>query len=337
MTTTPIVPDEIKGFADAVRAELEDLSQAERDELTGDLEVDLAEAYAESAMVLPDPAEYADELRAAAGLPTATALATSAAVDSAIVRAFRQWTSTYDRAVARPEVARVLTVGRRFRPLWWAFRGYALWALFNDLQTDGIPGLPYTSADAAGLIAVVVASIVIGSGFSRVGRAAILVTNVLVVLTLPLTVSLAVEAAHAVGLGEQYDQLSMEPASGPDFTGLWVDGSRQVFNIFAYDKNGKPLKDVQLFDQDGDPITTVVDGADGCVTPTCEETGYFVPTLTKDGEVVWNVFPLRLLTDARDDGMPSDARRPAKSEEAVDESSKRRYAFDHESGRVDFR
>jgi hypothetical protein len=66
MTITP----QIASFAEAVRDALYDLPDEERDELTGGLEADLAEEYAEGhARDLPDPVEYATELRDAAGLP----------------------------------------------------------------------------------------------------------------------------------------------------------------------------------------------------------------------------------------------------------------------------
>ena len=69
MTTSTVTP-EIVEFAQGVRAALADLPAEEVDDLTEGLEADLAEAYAEDLQrELPDPAAYATELRAAAGLP----------------------------------------------------------------------------------------------------------------------------------------------------------------------------------------------------------------------------------------------------------------------------
>ena len=72
MTTSTVTP-EIVEFAQGVRAALADLPAEEVDDLTEGLEADLAEAYAEDLQrELPDPAAYATELRAAAGLPMRT-------------------------------------------------------------------------------------------------------------------------------------------------------------------------------------------------------------------------------------------------------------------------
>jgi hypothetical protein len=66
-------PRAIAAFVAAVRQELNDLSPDEVNELTGGLEADLTDALAEPGSapspVHGDPAEYASELRAAAGLP----------------------------------------------------------------------------------------------------------------------------------------------------------------------------------------------------------------------------------------------------------------------------
>ena len=77
MTTSTVTP-EIVAFAQGVRAALADLPAEEVDDLTEGLEADLAEAYAEDLQrELPDPAAYATELRAAAGLPMRTKAAKS--------------------------------------------------------------------------------------------------------------------------------------------------------------------------------------------------------------------------------------------------------------------
>src|SRR5690349_14631482 len=64
---------EITDFVAAVRAWLDDLSTDEVTELTGGLEADLTDALAEAGStpsdLYGDPAKYASELRAAAGLP----------------------------------------------------------------------------------------------------------------------------------------------------------------------------------------------------------------------------------------------------------------------------
>ncbi|MCW2853652.1 MAG: hypothetical protein JWM84_3316, partial [Nocardioides sp.] len=68
---TPARP-EVEAFVADVRARLADLSDDEREELLGGLEADLSDQVADGAVVLVDPAAYAAELRAAAGLPERT-------------------------------------------------------------------------------------------------------------------------------------------------------------------------------------------------------------------------------------------------------------------------
>ena len=58
----------VAAFVAQVRARLGDLTEEEREELLGGLEADLAERLAEGEAALGDPAAYAAELRAAAGL-----------------------------------------------------------------------------------------------------------------------------------------------------------------------------------------------------------------------------------------------------------------------------
>ena len=60
-------PD-VAAFVAAVRARLADLTDEEREELLGGLEADLSERLTEGEADLGDPAAYAAELRAAAGL-----------------------------------------------------------------------------------------------------------------------------------------------------------------------------------------------------------------------------------------------------------------------------
>ncbi len=62
--TTP----EIRLYVRAVRERLEDLTEEEREELVGGLDADLNDLVEERGIdALPDPGEYARELRTAAG------------------------------------------------------------------------------------------------------------------------------------------------------------------------------------------------------------------------------------------------------------------------------
>src|SRR3954451_18914536 len=62
--TTPMA----RVFVTAVREHLDDLSEEEREELVGGLEGDMSDLVEERGVeALPEPAEYAAELRSAAG------------------------------------------------------------------------------------------------------------------------------------------------------------------------------------------------------------------------------------------------------------------------------
>lgn len=73
--------------------------------------------------------------------------------------------------------------------------------------------------------------------------------------------------------------------------GVWVNGNRAV-NLFPYDAQGRPLRDVQLFDQDGDPVNVVppkapyIVKADGTLH-------VLVPATDATGRERWNTYPLR--------------------------------------------
>lgn len=67
-------------------------------------------------------------------------------------------------------------------------------------------------------------------------------------------------------------------------------------NIYAYDAQGNPIKEVQLFDQNGDPLTTVggwqtpESRFDQCLLGADQP----IPVALENGrENVWNVFPLQ--------------------------------------------
>ncbi len=65
-----------------------------------------------------------------------------------------------------------------------------------------------------------------------------------------------------------------------------------VTNIFAYGADGKLLQNVQLFDQDGKPLTAVSAEPEGdaCANEDC--TSIVRPRRLETGQSVFNVFPL---------------------------------------------
>src|SRR4051812_35407825 len=119
--TTP----EIRLFVRAVRERLADLTEEEREELTGGLEADLNDLVEERGVdALPEPADYARELRAAAGFdPEMRSVRTRRGVGAAL-------TAFLDAAHARWDALVVGLPGDPWgllvvlRPAWWILRAW---------------------------------------------------------------------------------------------------------------------------------------------------------------------------------------------------------------------
>ncbi len=286
MTTSTVTP-EIAAFAQGVRSALADLPADEVDELTGGLEADLAEAYAEDLQrELPDPAAYAAELRMAAGLP-----ARGKAKPGIVSGIAQNWhdtradlTAALRRNPALGGVAEFLVV---LRPAWWVFRAWlATWlvaAFFGSQQGYWFNGAVWFVV----LAAFVVVSVQWGRGQWRTrGLAPIIVLGNVVAVLLALPVLAHAADGRTVYVSEGYVQ--------EDLTGVYLNGNA-VTNIFGYDADGRPLSNVQLFDQDGKPLATSVVGGNGCLDPECEKQGLWVPATLRTGVAAWNVYPMRMI------------------------------------------
>ncbi|MEH3033004.1 MAG: hypothetical protein PGN07_02940 [Aeromicrobium erythreum] len=296
--TTQVIPAEILAFARAVRAELADLHPEEIEELTGGLEADLTESYAEDLRrELPAPAVYAAELRTAAGLPHRASKGTgllSLPQDT--------WRAAGDvrRRVAEsirenPTGADVLDFLSSVRPVWWVLRAFvAAWVL-SELVGNG-----YFTWFWFG-VALVGAAISVQLGRGRLGARRvpflILVGDVIAVLLLmPLLGQLTQEETY-------YDD-SM-PMAEQSSQGVTLDGA-SVTNIFAYDAKGRPLQNVQLFDQDGKPLVPRLDTMrDECLDAECTVAAdgqQAAPRTLETGAQVGNVFPLSFFRRTMLDG-----------------------------------
>jgi hypothetical protein len=92
--------------------------------------------------------------------------------------------------------------------------------------------------------------------------------------------------------------------------GVWVNGNQAV-NLFAYDAQGRPLRDVQLFDQDGNPVD--IGEPERAYTVDAEGNVHgLVPATDATGRQRWNTYPLRttVVEPAPDHGIRR-GRRPA--------------------------
>jgi hypothetical protein len=309
MSTSTLASPAVADFAAAVRAALSDLAPDEIDELTDGLEADLTDRLSEThvsesdAADLGDPRAYAEELRAAAGLPHRPAARAGFAAEFAELRhapmiiatAFREF------GAAHPILGRVRAFSAALRPLWWVFRAAVVTALIVNTVRPGwwqpINGLTVVIG-----IAALVVSVQFGRGrwlpFAWM-RGLLLAVNVILAICAPFIVVGVATAVNNDWYSATYADQSSGDMSG---TGLLENGS-PVANIFAYDAQGNPLTDVQLFDQDGKPLNIAGDPAaaysdlqgNGLVT---------VPDAEVPGRLGWNVFPLDQVKDTAiaDDG-----------------------------------
>jgi hypothetical protein len=266
--TQTLAHPSVEAFVDDVRARLADLTPEQRDELLDGLTADLTEQLADGADgVLDDPAAYAAELRAAAGLPEARRrklprlqAPTPHRVEATLDRARERWLT---RVGEHP----VWEVVEALRPAWWVARAWVALTLV-DQATGGwepvslLPSFGVTGLGAILLAAAVGVSVLIGldrvwpgSGPDRplLARLVLIGLNALALL-LPLSFDMS-SPGYLSGQPDTYynDYEQGYQAASQQKGGLWSDG-RPVRNVFAYDAAGQPLEGVQLFGPDGEPL-----------------------------------------------------------------------------------
>lgn len=275
-------------------AALADLPADEREEMLDDLRSHLAEVADESdtppTTRLGPPEEYAAELRVAAGIgPAPRAVDVRAA--SSLERLRDAGTAVRDWVRRRPGGPGLLAFLPQLRPAWWVLRGYLL-ALVGavvlgavdfagPLPADGSTALVFL-VFAAGLA---VASVWLGTHPPRRPAAvlALRVGGVLLVL-------LGFAAWRAASTGTVYAVSDEGPLT-------------RITDVQAYDAEGRPLRDVQLFDQDGNPVELY----DACGNPASR--------LREDGTTALNVYPRGVPggedASCGDPSRPAPARLPA--------------------------
>lgn len=267
--TQTLVPPAVETFVEEVRARLDDLTTEQRDELLDGLAADLTEQLADGAEeVLDDPAAYATELRAAAGLPEhgrrglpRPQLPTPQRVEATLDRARAAWLRRVGDTMPWELVEAV-------RPAWWVARAWIAVTLLDQVTGSWEPvsllpsfGVPLLGA--AILAVAVVGSVLIGmdrlwpgAGPERslVARLSLIALNVAAVLA-PLSFGISGPGYLS---GTPYDEYTgynqgYDDASRGLSAGLRNDGE-PVRNVFAYDASGQPLRGIQLFDQEGRPM-----------------------------------------------------------------------------------
>ena len=290
MTSITATDPAIEEFAAAVRAALNDLPADEIDDLTDGLEADLTERAADGAPALGDPEAYAEELRAAAGLPVRGPTQHRGLVDVDLIRhnlrLLRDDTTRVIRS--NPFLSGTVDLLTSMRPAWWVARGLLLFGLFSvswlNSSGESIPGAIWLVAAAW-----VVVSVQWGRDrwLPRTGRRVIpIVATVFAVLSIvPVWTGI-----NTYNTQQEYLQYG-EEFSGP--LGLQLEGET-VSNIFAYGADGELLTDVQLFDQNGEPlnITDPQYGESFFEGNQGDDYLILVPRDSAPGAGGWNVFPL---------------------------------------------
>jgi uncharacterized membrane protein len=246
---------DVATYAAAVRASLAllmPLAESERESLLEDLEDHLAEVASESDVPLQErlgrPEDYAAELRSAY---------TGAGETKTRPRRVRDRVRTLIASVIGTKAYRDMrALLPELRPGWWVMRAYLAVLVLSFLFKDGhnlrpIPN-PFSSFGIVQILATAFA-IVISVRLGRRGlprsmswRGAAWVANVAVaLLALPVLVSMSTNYAYAYPISQPPHQYVTA-----------VEASYYGFaNIYPYTKDGRPLKDILLYDQNGRPLT----------------------------------------------------------------------------------
>jgi uncharacterized membrane protein len=272
--------NDVAAYAAAVRSALASLPEAERASLLEDLENHLAEVAGESDLSLEErlgkPEDYAAELRSAYNSGSSTP------------NTKRHW-RIRERSWALVKAAFGTQVYRELRALlpellpgWWVLRAYLIVLVLafifrGDTNLRPIPN-PFSSGGLLQIVATLVAIFISvrlgrrGMPANRGWRGAVLAVNVAIaVLALPVLVSMGTAGSYAyLDAG----------TSDPYFSSVSAGYYPGLTNIYPYSKDGKALKDVLLYDQNGRPL--IADSGDGVTD---------VPT-GADGLPIPNAYPL---------------------------------------------
>jgi hypothetical protein len=273
MNGTETRSDETARYLAGVEAALLDLPAQVREELLEDLPDHLAEVASEDSGPLEarlgSPANYAAELRVAAGLSPARAPGNGAA---RLVDWWRLATDLLRRADARagrligyPRLSEYL---RLLRPGWWVLRGYvldvALFGLANRMKSVvPLVGGGSWLAGIVVLLACVVVSVWFGrrAGAWRVDWQRYALTGLNLVLGVLLIV-VAFQLSDDIRDGWQ--AATADPVSYQD---------NEPQDVIPVGPDGRPLSGVRLFDQNG----TELDLGNPAACPSMPATPYRYP------------------------------------------------------------
>jgi hypothetical protein len=240
-----IADTRVRDYLEAVRARLSDLDPEAREHLLSDTEASLLEASEADLRVplevrLGPPERFARELRAAAGLP------------EELPR--RERPGLMARIAAHPRVVAGRGIAAELAPVWWVVRGFAaltlLAQLVGDDWSDRYPIFTSVLGGPLGwilLVGAIWSSVALGRRERSAPRRWSRPLNLLLALvTFWMLANMITKAGASpmpavvyVGTGTQ---------KGVVFDGWTVN------DIYPYDRRGRLLQDVRLYDQHGRPI-----------------------------------------------------------------------------------
>ncbi|NUW43503.1 hypothetical protein [Nonomuraea rhodomycinica] len=265
----------IAAYAQAVRDAL--AGHPDREELLEDLDDHLTEIAAESDVPLEErlgpPAAYAEELAAAYG-------GRPAGRQRRRLDLRRRLGDLHATLLRQAPYRALVGFLPDLRPGWWLLRGYVVALLVLNLAGGGHDHIaPVNPGEWVVVVAIVCASVWFGRR-ARDRAARLLAVAVNVVAGLGLFGGF-VTAGHLAGYQEELQSIRADPRVIME-TASGVDG--EVYNIKPYAKDGTPLTDVYLYDQDGNPVVTHPENYGYSVDRSC-------------GEVILNRYPLPLVAD----------------------------------------
>jgi hypothetical protein len=271
MNGTTLERPDVAAYLDAVRSRLADLPVEERDDLVADVEASLLEAGEPPTL---SPEDFATELREAAGL----APAVRTAAQPSFLDSVRNW-------LASERAGSLRSTARELAPIWWLARAYVAVVLLALATNQGWPvgtGTSYTpgvsfDTSTLGLLGAAAFSVWLGLRGRR---------EQLSHPRLRLAVNVALAVAFLPVAVYSFDQLDNYPSAVVEYSepthGLAVDGV-PIRNLYPYGRDGKPLFDVLLYDENGQPLQ-ILSGPD--------DTSRRILT-GADGTHLFNSFPIR--------------------------------------------
>jgi hypothetical protein len=248
----------------SVREHLADLDADEQQELTADLEADLADLVAERGEdALGDPAAYARELRSAAGhAPAMGRRAGGRRVRAVTMEAFDTAHDTWDRLLdsITGDLRGFLSA---LQPAWWVLRAWAAWMVAYDVRGS------YVHIDGpwlAVLAAFVIVSVQVGRrqwGVGRLLTRSVLVRSLLVGLNV-FAVTMVPGAADRLSsyVAEQRAwELGWDQNGGevePEYDTIVYQGG-QACELEVRDASGQVIPNAYVWDVTGNrslPMST---------------------------------------------------------------------------------